>query len=81
MSPDRKTVSDWWREPIASIVLVFAGLAIICVEVWRDGAADSIGYTFGFMLVGLGATGRIQAWVMAPPKRGGDDDSPTSPPK
>ena len=63
MSPDRRTLEEWWRAPVASILLVLAGLAIIAVEVWRDGSADAGGYTAGLALVGLGITGRIQSWA------------------
>ena len=61
--PDRRSVEAWWRAPVASIVLVAAGLVIIGVEVWRGENADAGGYTAGLALVGLGVTGRITSWI------------------
>lgn len=50
---------------MASILLVFAGLTIIFIEVWRGEDADALGYSAGLALVGLGITGRLQAWALA----------------
>lgn len=63
MSPQRSEVEAWWRSPVASILLVLAGLAVVFVEVWRGDDADAAGYTAGLALVGLGITGRIQTWA------------------
>jgi len=49
--------------------LVASGLAIIFIEVWRGDQADALGYSAGLALVGLGITGRLQAWALA----GGDE--------
>ena len=75
MPPRRTTVEEWWRSPVASILLVAAGLAIIFVEVYRDGNADALGYSAGLALVGLGITGRVQNWVL------GDKDPKKEPDK
>ena len=72
MAPDRRDVEAWWRSPVASILLVVAGLAIIFVEVRRGPNADALGYSAGLALVGLGITGRLQAWALSGPNR--DDD-------
>jgi hypothetical protein len=59
--------------------LVLAGIAVIGVEVWRDGNADAGGYAAGLALVGLGITGRLQAWIIPggtqPPPQREDEDS------
>jgi hypothetical protein len=62
--PDRNLVDAWWRSPVASILLVIAGLVILAVEVSRGRNADAGGYTAGLALVGLGITGRLQAWIL-----------------
>lgn len=73
MSPDRRTnLESWWRAPVASILLVCAGLAIIGVEVARGPRADALGYSAGLALVGLGITGRIQTWAI---RKDDDDDA------
>jgi hypothetical protein len=70
MSPDRKEVEAWWRSPVASMLLVAAGLIIIFVMVAQGPDATALGYSAGLALVGLGITGRIQSWAV----RGDDKD-------
>jgi len=62
--PDRRTVEAWWRSPLASIVLVMSGLAVVFWEVGQGESATAYGYSAGVALVGLGVTGRIQSWAV-----------------
>jgi hypothetical protein len=79
MSPNRRTLEEWWRAPVASILLVIAGLAVIFIEVWRGDEANAIAYSAGLALVGLGITGRIQHWAVGapppPPRERPDDEA------
>jgi hypothetical protein len=73
VSPDRREVEAWWRSPIASILLVIAGLIVIFIEVGRGPGADALGYSAGLALVGLGITGRLQAWAIRGERKDEDD--------
>lgn len=74
MAPSRREVDAWWRAPAASMLLVAAGLIIVFIEVGRGGDADAAGYSAGLALIGLGVTGRIQAWLL--PGRPESDEKP-----
>ena len=60
----RTTAEAWWRSPVASILLVLSGLAIVFYEVGQGNDATAYGYSAGVALVGLGVTGRIQSWAV-----------------
>lgn len=75
MTPDRRTVEAWWRSPVASILLVVVGLAIVLWEVSQSEHASAVGYSAGLALVGLGITGRVQTWAGKPPGENGNVDS------
>jgi len=72
----RVQADAWWRAPISSILLVVAGLTVIGFMVAQGEHASAVGYSAGLALVGLGITGRIQAWAGngKPPRKenGGD---------
>ena len=74
MAPvERRELEAWWRSPLASIILVVAGLVVIGVEVYRGPDADALGYSAGLALVGLGITGRIQTWAYRSDEKNGDE--------
>jgi len=64
----RTSAAAWWCSPVASILLVVSGLGIVFWEAARGEHATPLILSAGIGLVGLGVTGRIQAWATGSPK-------------